>query len=306
MLTAEESAFLTRVGAGTPIGDLMRRYWIPVVPSAELEAGGRVRRVKLLGEDLVAFRAPSGRPGLMGEFCPHRRASLYFGRNEELGLRCVYHGWQFELGGHCIDMPNERPEFDFQDKVRHTSYPCAERGGVVWTYMGPAPAPGLPDLEWALVPDEPALRVALLAGLQLPPGPGRRRRPRAHQLPARHPRRAGRRIARGPRAGGRGLRLHRGARARAAPRGRGHRRRSPHRRPSRRARGPVLLAHHPVPGAVPHHAARRGRRGPDAAHARVGPDGRPPARQLVRLLESAPCHHRRPRSSRSAPARAST
>ena len=154
MLTAEENAFLTRVGAGTPIGDLMRRYWVPVVPSADLEPGGRVRRVKILGEDLVAFRMPSGRPGLLGEFCPHRRASLYFGRNEELGLRCVYHGWQFELGGQCVDMPNERPEFDFQDKVRHTSYPCAERGGVVWTYMGPAPAPGLPDLEWALVPDD--------------------------------------------------------------------------------------------------------------------------------------------------------
>src|SRR5207245_1482295 len=117
-------------------------------------AGGRVKRVRILGEDLVAFRAPSGRVGLLGEFCSHRRASLYFGRNEEPGLRCVYHGWQYEPGGRCIDMPNERPESSFQDKVTHPAYPCAERGGVVWAYMGPAsPPPGLPDLEWTEVPE---------------------------------------------------------------------------------------------------------------------------------------------------------
>ena len=154
MLTAEENAQLTRVGPGTLIGDLMRQYWIPVVLSSELVPGGRVKRVKILGEELVAFRSPSGRVGLLGEFCAHRRASLYFGRNEEAGLRCVYHGWQFEPGGRCVDMPNERPETNFQDKVTQPAYPCAERGGVVWTYMGPASRPpGLPDLEWALVPE---------------------------------------------------------------------------------------------------------------------------------------------------------
>ena len=154
MLTAEENAQLTRVGPGTLIGDLMRQYWIPVVLSSELVPGGRVKRVKILGEELVAFRSPSGRVGLLGEFCAHRRASLYFGRNEEAGLRCVYHGWQFEPGGRCVDMPNERPETSFQDKVTQPAYPCAERGGVVWTYMGPASRPpGLPDLEWALVPE---------------------------------------------------------------------------------------------------------------------------------------------------------
>lgn len=154
MLTAEEDAQLTRVGPGTLIGDLMRQYWIPVVVSSELAPGGRVKRVKILGEDLVAFRTPGGRVGLLGEFCSHRRASLYFGRNEEPGLRCVYHGWQFEPGGRCVDMPNERAETNFQDKVTQPAYPCAERGGVVWTYMGPAsPPPGLPDLEWALVPE---------------------------------------------------------------------------------------------------------------------------------------------------------
>ncbi|MGH7390534.1 MAG: Rieske 2Fe-2S domain-containing protein [Candidatus Rokuibacteriota bacterium] len=154
MLTAEENAQLTKVGPGTLIGDLMRQYWIPVVLSSELAAGGRVKRVRILGEDLVAFRGPGGRPGLLGEFCSHRRASLYFARNEEAGLRCVYHGWQYEPGGRCVDMPNERPESCFQDKVIHPAYPCAERGGVVWTYMGPAdPPPGLPDLEWAMVPE---------------------------------------------------------------------------------------------------------------------------------------------------------
>src|SRR3989454_738084 len=154
MLTAEENALLTRVGPGTLMGDLMRQYWIPVVQSAELAAGGRPKRVRILGEDLVAFRSPSGQPGLVSEFCAHRRASLYFARNEERGLRCVYHGWQYELGGACIDQPNERPESSFQDKVTLPTYPCAERGGVVWTYMGPAsPPPALPDLEWALVPD---------------------------------------------------------------------------------------------------------------------------------------------------------
>jgi phthalate 4,5-dioxygenase len=154
MLSAEESELLTRVGPGTPMGDLMRQYWIPVVLSSELPPGGRVKRVKILGEQLVAFRTPNGRAGLLEEFCSHRRASLYFARNEEAGLRCVYHGWQFAPDGQCVDMPNERPENDFREKVCHPSYPCAERGGLVWAYMGPAASPpGLPDLEWAMVPD---------------------------------------------------------------------------------------------------------------------------------------------------------
>ena len=153
MLSTEENELLTQVNAGTPMGELMRRYWIPVVESSELEAGGRVKRVKLLGEDLIALRAPDGTVGLVGEYCPHRWASLYFGRNEAEGLRCVYHGWKFAQDGQCLDMPNEPQESEFKDKVKHIAYPCAERGGVVWTYMGPASdTPELPDLEWALVP----------------------------------------------------------------------------------------------------------------------------------------------------------
>jgi phenylpropionate dioxygenase-like ring-hydroxylating dioxygenase large terminal subunit len=137
------------------MGHLMRRYWIPVLLSAELPPGGRVKRVRLLGEDLVAFRTREGKVGLVGEFCSHRGASLYFGRNEETGLRCVYHGWKYGLDGQCLDMPNEPPESRFPEKVRHCAYSCAERGGVVWTYMGPAsPPPAAPDLEWTLVPDE--------------------------------------------------------------------------------------------------------------------------------------------------------
>lgn len=158
MLTREENELLTRVGPGTPMGRLMRHYWLPVVLSSELAPGGRVKRVRLLGEPLVAFRTKTGKVGLLGEFCTHRRASLYFGRNEESGLRCVYHGWKYGLDGQCVDMPNEPAESNFQEKVRHPAYPCAERGGVVWTYMGPSDAiPGLPDLEWAMVPEKQRL-----------------------------------------------------------------------------------------------------------------------------------------------------
>jgi phthalate 4,5-dioxygenase oxygenase subunit len=153
MLTAQENAQLTSVGPGTLMGDLMRQYWIPVVESSEVAAGGRPKRVKILGEDLVVYRGPGGQTGLVSEFCAHRRASLYFARNEERGLRCVYHGWQYAPDGRCLEQPNERPESCFQDKVTLPAYPCAERGGVVWAYMGPAsPPPPLPDLEWALVP----------------------------------------------------------------------------------------------------------------------------------------------------------
>ncbi len=154
MLTRDENELLTRVGPETPMGRLMRHYWVPVLQSAELVPGGRAKRVKLLGEDLVAFRVRDGEVGLLGEFCSHRGASLYFGRNEPAGLRCVYHGWKFRCDGQCVDMPNEPAQSNFQDKVVHPAYPCAERGGVVWAYMGPGTAPPLPDLEWAMVPSE--------------------------------------------------------------------------------------------------------------------------------------------------------
>ncbi len=155
MLSMEEHNLLYRLGPETPLGELMRRYWVPVLESSELEAGYRTKRVRILGEDLVAFRAQTGQVGLVGEYCPHRLAPLYFGRIEDTGLRCVYHGWKFGFDGRCLDMPNEPAASEFKDKVQHTAYPCAERGGVIWAYMGPPETQtGLPDLEWAMVPPE--------------------------------------------------------------------------------------------------------------------------------------------------------
>lgn len=154
MLTKQENERLTRVGKGTPMGTLLRQYWIPALLSSELETDGKPMRVRLLGEDLVAYRDSGGRVGMLGELCPHRGASLYFGRNEERGLRCVYHGWKFDVTGSCIDMPNERPETDFRHKIKHTAYRCEEAGGVIWTYMGDAATPPpLPKLEWTIVPE---------------------------------------------------------------------------------------------------------------------------------------------------------
>jgi len=138
MLSAEENAVVTRVGPGTPMGQLLRRYWMPAALSDELnEPDGVPLRVKLLGERLVAFRDTQGRVGLVGEGCPHRGASLWLGRNEESGLRCVYHGWKFDVSGACVDMPCETSETDFKAKVRVKAYPTVEMGDVVWAYMGP-------------------------------------------------------------------------------------------------------------------------------------------------------------------------
>ena len=152
MLSAADNELLTRTGPGTPMGDLLRRYWIPVVGSSDLTPGGRVKRVQLLGERLIVHRTPSGRVGLVAEFCPHRAASLYFARNEEGGIRCVYHGWKFALDGQCVEMPSEPPESSFAAKVCHVAYPCEERGGVVWAFMGPGRPPALPALEWTMLP----------------------------------------------------------------------------------------------------------------------------------------------------------
>ena len=149
MLTSEDNELLCRVGPGTPMGDLMRQYWIPALLSSELpEPDGPPVRVRLLGENLIAFRDTSGKVGLIQNHCPHRGASLFFGRNEEDGLRCVYHGWKFDATGACVDMPSEPAESNFKAKVRARAYPCVERNGVVWAYMGPRPTPPpLPDLE---------------------------------------------------------------------------------------------------------------------------------------------------------------
>ncbi|MBN9111466.1 MAG: Rieske 2Fe-2S domain-containing protein [Pseudonocardia sp.] len=138
MLSAEDNDLMCRVGPGTPMGDLLRRYWTPALLVSEAPTpDGDPVRVRLLGEDLVAFRDTDGKIGLVQENCPHRGASLWFGRNEECGLRCPYHGWKFDRDGNCVDMPSEPPQSVFKDKVKITSYPTHESGGVVWTYMGP-------------------------------------------------------------------------------------------------------------------------------------------------------------------------
>jgi len=144
------------------MGNLMRQYWIPFLQSADLpEKDGAPLRVRLLGEDLVAFRNTEGRIGLIDHVCPHRCASLFFARNEENGLRCLYHGWKFDVEGRCLDIPNEPPGSHFNEQIRITAYPCVEQNGIVWTYLGPDHnrPPPLPELGWALV--EPKQRGAL-------------------------------------------------------------------------------------------------------------------------------------------------
>jgi phthalate 4,5-dioxygenase len=138
MLSKEDNEILTRVGPGTPMGKLLRRYWMPALLSNEVpEPDCPPVRVRILGEDLVAFRDSEGNVGLFQQACPHRGASLFFGRNEEAGLRCVYHGWKFEVTGACVDMPSEPVESNFKTKARAGAYPTHESGGIVWTYMGP-------------------------------------------------------------------------------------------------------------------------------------------------------------------------
>jgi len=154
MLSREDNELLCKVGAGTPTGALLRQYWIPALMSSELpERDGAPVRVRLLGENLIAFRTTSGRIGLIQNHCPHRGASLFFGRNEEEGLRCVYHGWKYSCEGHCVDMPSEPEESNFKSKIHATAYPCVERNDIIWTYMGPRQTPPpLPDIEPNMLP----------------------------------------------------------------------------------------------------------------------------------------------------------
>jgi phenylpropionate dioxygenase-like ring-hydroxylating dioxygenase large terminal subunit len=155
MLTSHDNETLTGVGKSTAGGALLRHYWIPCLLSEELPGPDCTPlRLRLLGEDLIAFRATSGTIGIVEDHCPHRGASLFFGRNEEEGLRCVYHGWKFDTAGVCVDMPSEPTESNFKSKVRVAAYPSVERHGVIWVYMGPAsPPPALPELEWNEVPE---------------------------------------------------------------------------------------------------------------------------------------------------------
>jgi len=154
MSTRDDNEALTRTDQGTPMGEVMRRYWVPALLASELpEPDCPPVRVRLLGEQLVAFRDSQGRVGLLSEFCPHRLTSLFFGRNEEDGLRCVYHGWKFDTGGNCLDMMNEGPDSDYHTKIKTTAYPVVEMGDVLWAYLGPEDKrPPEPKFEWTQVP----------------------------------------------------------------------------------------------------------------------------------------------------------
>jgi phthalate 4,5-dioxygenase oxygenase subunit len=153
-MTPEENDLLTRTGPGTPMGELFRRHWIPALTAGELpEPDCPPVQVQLLSEKLIAFRDTQGRVGLMSEFCAHRGASLWFGRNEESGLRCPYHGWKYDVTGQCIEVPQVPAPSDFCREVKLKAYPTIERGGVIWAYMGPpAEQPPLPAFEWVDLP----------------------------------------------------------------------------------------------------------------------------------------------------------
>jgi phthalate 4,5-dioxygenase len=158
MLSKSDNDLLCRTDAGTPMGELFRRFWLPALLPSELpQPDCDPIRFRILGEDLVAFRDTNGTPAFIANNCPHRGASLFFGRNEEAGLRCVYHGWKFAPDGTCVDMPNEPAESDFKHKVRATAYPAAEYAGLIWIYMGPAEKqPPLPVYQWCARGDRDA------------------------------------------------------------------------------------------------------------------------------------------------------
>lgn len=161
MLSREDNELLCRTGPGTPMGELFRRFWLPAFLTSDLPGPDCPPvRLKILGENLVAFRDTNGKVGVLDRNCPHRLADLFFGRNEECGLTCAYHGWKFDTEGNCMQMPTETPDSDFRGKVKIKSYPAEEFGGAVWVYMGPADPstgsglPEMPQFEWARVPDD--------------------------------------------------------------------------------------------------------------------------------------------------------
>jgi 5,5'-dehydrodivanillate O-demethylase oxygenase subunit len=150
MLTAEENEMLTRVGPGTPAGELLRRYWHPVAIAAEVPEDNPVKFVRILCEDLVLFHTPNGEPGLLDDRCSHRGASLSYGRVEERGIACAYHGWLYDTRGNCLEVPGEPADGAFCQAVKHKAYPVRKLAGLYWAYLGPEPAPAMPKYDvWA-------------------------------------------------------------------------------------------------------------------------------------------------------------
>src|SRR3954465_9077652 len=159
MLTREQNELLCRVGGDAPMGGIMRRHWLPVCMSEEVaENDGAPVRSRLGGESLVVFRGSNGKLGVLDEHCPHRGASLVFGRNEECGLRCLYHGWKFDVDGNVVEMASEPPGSPIPERVKHKSYPAREAGGFVWCYMGPANE--MPEFEAPAFAPTPQARVS--------------------------------------------------------------------------------------------------------------------------------------------------
>jgi phthalate 4,5-dioxygenase len=154
MLTREENELLTRTNPGTPGGEFIRRYWLPAALSEELPIGGPPIPVRLLGEDLALFRDDDGRPGLLGIHCAHRGADLSYGRLEAGGLRCIYHGWLYDIHGRCLEQPGEPAGSTFHEKIRQRAYPCVEMGGLILTYMGPGEPPLIPNYDFLTAPIE--------------------------------------------------------------------------------------------------------------------------------------------------------
>ena len=158
MLTREENELLTRVGPGSPMGNLIREYWIPALPSNEFPTpDSPAKRMRLLGENLVMFRDSDGNVGCFPESCPHRGASLYFGRSEEGGLRCIYHGWKYDVNGNCLEMPSEPETSNYREKVHIRNYPCNDVNHMIWVYMGSRETPPpFPAFDVNLIPEENA------------------------------------------------------------------------------------------------------------------------------------------------------
>jgi phenylpropionate dioxygenase-like ring-hydroxylating dioxygenase large terminal subunit len=159
---ADENELLTRVGPEAPMGRLMRRYWIPALKSGELAAGGAPVRLRLLGENFLAFRSPESEVGVLDHQCAHRCASLFYGRNEEGGIRCVYHGWKFARNGQCVEMPSEPPETDYKARVKIRALHVTEKYGVVWVHMSDRAPPPLPHFDWDELEEGKALSVSFM------------------------------------------------------------------------------------------------------------------------------------------------
>ena len=150
MLSVKDNEMLTQIGPGTPMGGLFRRFWLPALLSSELpEPDGEPVRLKLLGEELITYRDTEGRVGCIDAYCPHRGAPMFFGRNEESGLRCIYHGWKFNVNGDCVHMPNCVEGDSYREKIKITAYPAIEGGGLIWIFMGPKEKiPPPPGFDW--------------------------------------------------------------------------------------------------------------------------------------------------------------